>query len=312
MTASRLALLAALAVFGAEAGAGTLQSRNSSIPSRQVPNPERIVRTSRFMAANGDAAQGDKAPAEEESAPELVPLTPAQKCQAAVFKCLDKKVMAFAQTMDIVYDDYTDMLTDVYGGLSAPVFKCAYSKKLQQIYAQSHFGLSNVSPPSGSRAQKVSGNSIDYYNYMKSNALDGASKKISATEISPAVLEMAGIKLKAKGGGPQAVAPDVNYKITAFDGKEKYEEDLAACMSPSVNADVVPCEPKMLNTAGDDWLESAPSVDKSCADYKVFLMNRVSKAKEDARGVIFGLRSTLSRVIEEHNEAVDAREALKK
>jgi len=278
------ALLAVLCADGASAQIGP------AVVGNAAASRSRGMMTTRQNRAAGT----ETAAAAEKPAPKTQ-----ESCRAIVAECMDNALTAAVLEVDVLYDDYNDMVSDVYGGMKTPPFKCAYTFDGRQLFTRFYFGLSNLGPVGmGSDGMKrVEKDSIEYYNFLRQNALDVASKKLPATELNPGVLKIAGITTSVEGTKPQL--PFADYRITTFDGEARFKADRKACTDMS-RPELAGCD-GLLEGAVPAWLRLDPSQDKSCEDYKVFLSKKLAKARDDAQLAIAPLKSRLQTIVDEHN-----------
>ncbi len=224
-------------------------------------------------------------------------------CEEIVFSCMDKKTTEYIMQNESLYTDYNDMLTEIYSGMVAPSFKCVYSNELKSLYSKYYYNK-EITAPNKNRAEKIKTKSIEYYNFLKQNATDIATKKKSAQFIQSDVLKYVGILSYPKSWKPQDL-PDVSYKITAIDPNVAYEENIAYCVDETKNEELQGC-PVMSAHLGEKWKEAGISVNKSCKDYEIYLSEKRSKAETAAKDFILTLKEKISSVIEEHNLKIEA------
>ncbi len=227
-------------------------------------------------------------------------------CEKIFYKCMDEKTNESVMSNDIVYNDYADMISDIYSG-NSPAFKCIYSNNLKSLYAKYYFGR-EISAPMNGHMEKVRSNSIEYYNYLKNNATQVASKKASVDKIDSEVLDILGIK---KTLNMSQILPDVSYTITTIDGTALLDENVAYCSDASRNKDYEGCD-KMKKSWVDNYKEENPSMLKSCKDYEVFLSSKLTQAKSSTNDYILKLGKKIESVIKEYELKKTAEEELKK
>ena len=231
-------------------------------------------------------------------------------CEQIFYTCMDEKTNESVMLNEAVYTDYSDMLTDVYSGMTAPAFKCIYSNDVKSLYSKYYFGR-DIFAPSNGRLEKINGNSIEYYAYLKDNATKAANKKISIDTIDREVLKIAGIETYPKNLKFSSELPDVSYTITTIDGNALYNQNTAYCLDKTKNKDLEGCV-KIKKSWADDYRTQKPNVAKSCDDYEVFLSGKLSNAKKSAKEYINTLKTKISAVIDEYNLKLEAEEELKK
>lgn len=229
-------------------------------------------------------------------------------CEQLVYECMDSKADEFVMQNEVYYDDYNDMLTDIYGGMTNPAFKCIYDSGVKDLYSEYYYGQTNLEP--SSNPAKIRKNSIEYYKFIKQNANDVASKKIAVNMVLPEVLTIAGITITPTGMQSQSI-PEVSYKFTTLNQNVNFEEIKNYCMDPTKNEELEGC-PKLKKSIGDNWKTlSSNSISKSCQDYETFLIDKRSKAKKEAETFIIGLKTKISNNIEEYNAKIEASKQLK-
>ena len=227
-------------------------------------------------------------------------------CEKIFYKCMDEKTNESVMSNDIVYNDYADMISDIYSG-NSPAFKCIYSNNLKSLYAKYYFGR-EISAPMNGHIEKVRSNSIEYYSYLKDNATQVANKKISADKIDSEVLDMLGMK---KTLNLSQTLPDVSYTITTIDGTALLDENVAYCSDASRNKDYEGCD-KMKKSWVDNYKEENPSMLKSCKDYEVFLSSKLTQSKSSTSDYVSKIRKKIESVINEYELKKEAEEELKK
>ena len=230
-------------------------------------------------------------------------------CEQIFYTCMDDKTNETVMSNELVYSDYSDMLSDIYSGMTAPAFKCIYSNDVKSIYSKYYFGRDIFAPTNG-RIEKINGNSIEYYSYLKDNATKAANKRIPITDIDREVLKITGIKTTPKGLKFSSQLPDVSYTITTIDGNALYNENVSYCLDKTQNTELEGCV-KIKKSWGDDYRTQKPNISKSCNDYEVFLSGKLSKAKTAASDYIIMLKQKLEAIIDEYNLKIEAEEELK-
>lgn len=238
-----------------------------------------------------------------------------QSCQKIYFECMDDKTNESVQSFDILYNDYSDMLSDIYSGMKAPVFKCLYSEDIRKIYSKFYYGVSSVNSSGGSYVQQVTSGSIEFYSFLKDNAVNVATKKISPALLNESVFEIAGLKVKPYGMGSSFETKPVSYKVTTIDPVNLLNDNNKYCIDPKQNLKFAECDDPFINNVKDEWkeewLKSSPELEQSCRDYKAFLKDKLGKAKKEASSFILSLVSKLSTVIDEYNLKEDSEKELK-
>ena len=229
-------------------------------------------------------------------------------CEDIFYSCMDKKTTEVVMQNEIIYNDYNDMITDIYSGMSTPAFKCVYSPELKTIYSKYYYNRT-LSAPIGGRSEKIRTKSIEYYNYLKQNASDVASKKIPVNFIQNEVLTIAGIEIEPHNMNSENL-PDVSYKITTIEPTKLFEANVEYCLDESKNEELLGCQ-KLKKSLAEKWKEENPSLKKSCNDYEVFLTEKMSKEKSAAEDFIKTLKTKLTSAIEEYNLKIEADEQLK-
>ncbi|MDR1009300.1 MAG: hypothetical protein LBL52_03555 [Rickettsiales bacterium] len=245
-------------------------------------------------------------PSKETDAPEPAAKSEAQ-CHAAVAKCLDKKVIEAAAASAELYDDYNDMLADVYNGADLP-FKCAYLDESKSIYSKYYYGFSMLST---SARHKIEPDSIEYYDYLKKNALAVASRTLGPEQIDDAVLRMAGINDRPQNK-PVIQLPEAPVKVASLDPDAKFQTDAKYCSAPATNKSAEGCDEQVLSTGAREWLKSGSiTAEKSCADYDAFLADKRRQAKDSASESINSVKTKLADFIREYNQVQDAERKLR-
>ncbi|MBD5405955.1 hypothetical protein HDR59_05410 [bacterium] len=229
-------------------------------------------------------------------------------CKQIFYTCMDKKTNESVMQYETFYDDYNDMLTDIYDGMTSPVFKCIYSNNAKDLYETYYYNQSGLDA-SGGRTQKTRKNSIAYYNFLKQNANDVATKKITANLVYPEVLTIAAISVSPLDASPQSV-PDVSYKFTTINPKNLLELNTQYCLDSEKNKNLEGC-PKLKKTLVEDWKNLGPNtLTKNCQDYETFLVEKRSKAKQAAETFILSLKTQITNAINEYNAKIEAQREL--
>lgn len=229
-------------------------------------------------------------------------------CKQIFYNCMDKKTNESVMQYENFYDDYNDMLTDIYDGMSSPAFKCLYSNNIKDLYETYYYNQNGLDASNGT-IQKVKKNSIEYYAFLKQNANDVATKKITANMIYPEVLTIAGISVGPVGATPQSV-PEVSYKFTILNPTNLLETNTQYCLNPEKNKNLDGC-PKLNKTLVENWKNMAPNtLTKNCQDYETFLVEKRSKAKQSAEKFILSLKTQITNAINEYNAKAEAQKEI--
>ncbi|MDR2098701.1 MAG: hypothetical protein LBO78_01590 [Rickettsiales bacterium] len=274
-----------------------------AIPFEAYAAP-RAANRARSAGSRGGGAAGTPAAA--------APKTP-EECTGIFYSCMDKKTNEATMTFDVFFDDYNDMLTDVYAGMKSPPFKCVFSKKAREIYTSNYYGIDSLSFESGTKNEdKIRRGSIGYYDYLKANAMDVSSGKIMPQHIYSGVLELVDITVFPRNQVPGNL-PAVSYKVTTMDAGKALQEAQDFCFSAEKNPDMDGCPFKgmKLGSLVDDWKKADPiTMDKSCMDYEVFLTDKKSKAKSAAVDFISTLKTKITENIQNYNDNTDAKDEM--
>lgn len=229
-------------------------------------------------------------------------------CKQIFYTCMDKKTNESVMQYETFYDDYNDMLTDIYDGMTSPVFKCIYSNNVKDLYETYYYNQSGLDA-SGGWTQKIRKNSIEYYNFLKQNANDVATKKITANLVYPEVLTIAAISVSPLEASPQPV-PNVSYKFTTINPTNLFELNTQYCIDVEKNKNLEGCS-KIKKTWAEDWKNTAPNtLTKNCQDYETFLVEKRSKAKQSAETFILSLKTQITNAINEYNAKIEAQREL--
>lgn len=234
-------------------------------------------------------------------------------CKQIFYTCMNDKTMEAVMQNELLYDDYNDMVSDIYSGMSQPPFRCIYSNKVKNLYSSYNYGFEISAPSGNTNAEKIKKGSIAYYSFLKDNASDVATKKLSAKLLHSEALAMANLTISPIDSENPKLA-EVSYKITTLDTKKIFDENVKYCIDPKQNTDIDGCENLSKSTGrkwGEAWKEETPSVNASCKDYEVFLTEKRTKAKEQAQAYISQLSTKLFSVIEEYNLKVESDKKLK-
>lgn len=229
-------------------------------------------------------------------------------CEKIFYSCMDEKTNEAVMTNELIYNDYSDMLSDIYSGMTAPAFKCIYSNKVKSLYSTYYYGY-EISTPMAGMNEKIQSNSIEYYSYLKDNATSVANKRLPVTQVDREVLKFADVKTEPSDM-KFATLPDVSYKITTLDTNALFDSNVAYCMDPTQNKELEGC-PTLKKSLSDKYKDMDVSLSKTCKDYEVFLTTKLSQAKTSAKDYIIKLKTKISSVIDEYNLKKEAEEELK-
>ncbi|MGN0929602.1 MAG: hypothetical protein ACI4N3_03090 [Alphaproteobacteria bacterium] len=228
-------------------------------------------------------------------------------CEQIFYDCMDKKTNEAVMQYEVYYDDYNDMLSEIYNGMSSPVFKCIYSNDIKDLYSSYYYGQTGLDVDEN--AVKIKKNSIEYYKFLKQNASDVASKKISANMVLPEVLTIAGITTTPLNAKSQTT-PNVSYKFTTINPSTLFNLNKEYCMDSEKNKELDGC-PKLKKSLGDSWKTLLPNtLTKNCQDYETFLIDKRSQAQQGAQTFILSLRTQISNAIDEYNAKIEAEKEL--
>ena len=224
-------------------------------------------------------------------------------CEQLVYECMNKKTDEVVQGNEAYFNDYNDMLTDIYGGISNPAFKCIFNNEVKDLYSNYYYGKTGME--ASERVDKIKKKSIEYYKFLKQNASDIASKRIAVNMVLPEVLSIAGISETPIDMKSQSL-PDVSYKFTTLDSKSTFEQSKTYCTDPEQNKELEGCS-KIKQDIADNWKTLAPNtIAKSCQDYETFLIDKKSKAQREAETFIMGLKLKIENNIKEYNAKIEA------
>lgn len=226
-----------------------------------------------------------------------------EQCEQIFNDCMDKKTNETVMQYEVYHNDYNDMLSDIYNGVVSPVFKCIYSNDIPDLYGSYYYGQTGLDTDRS--GAKVKRNSIEYYNFLKQNASDVASKKISANMVLPEVLSIAGITTSPLNSMSQQL-PNVSYKFTLLNPTNTFNLNVEYCIDSEKNKDLEGCK-QLKKTIGDTW-KTIPSntVSKSCKDYETFLMDKKSQVQQSTQTFILGLKTQIINAINEYNAKIEA------
>ncbi len=228
-------------------------------------------------------------------------------CEQIFYDCMDKKTDELVMQNEVYFDDYNDMLTDIYAGMTNPSFKCLYKNDIKDLYSKYYYNQTGLDSSMG--VKKIKTKSIEYYNFLKQNANDVATKRIATNMILPEVLTIAGIEIEPIGMNSQSL-PNVTYKFTTLNPITSFNMNVEYCMNPKTNQDLDGCD-KLRKNIADDYKTLPPNtITKNCQDYETFLMDKRTKAEEEARTFIIGLKTKLTNNIEEYNAKIEAAKTL--
>jgi len=230
-------------------------------------------------------------------------------CIEAYNNCMEQKTVESLMMYDDLFNDYSDMVSDIYNGMSQPTFRCLYSDDVIAIHTKYYYGSELSAPTEGGMSKKlITTDSIEYQNFLKTNAEQVANKKYSPAFLSDKVIEIAGLKKKPLE--QQALElPEVSYKVTALDPIKVYKENRDYCVNPKENTNLQGCR-KISDDIINAWKNKSPKIEKSCDDYRLFLTEKKSKSEKETKDLIIGLSNKLSSAIEEYNLKIEADRAL--
>ena len=228
-----------------------------------------------------------------------------QECAEAYNSCMDRKTLETLMIYEDLYNDYNDMLTDVYSGMVQPAFRCMYSDEVIEMHTKYYYG-SALSAPTGTMAarKEVTDDSIDYQTFLRQNAEEVASKKLGPAFLHEDVMKIARIEKKPLIH-KEVDIPIVSYKVTALDPAKAYRENKEYCIDPSKNSNLLGCR-KVNDDTISAWKNKNPNVEKSCEDYRIYLTEKKVESEEATKKFILGLSTKLSSIIEEYNLKVEA------
>lgn len=232
-------------------------------------------------------------------------------CEKQYYECMDSKLNETLQSNEMLFTDYNDMLSDVYSGMKAPVFKCLYSPKVKELHSKYYYGASSLSM--SGYVQEVNSDSIEYYSFLKENAISVAQKKLSPVKLNKDVIKMANLKMSPKGLKETSDTKPVSYKVARMEPEKLFEKASEFCSSPKQNKNFAKCNSKKIENTISDWKENwfnEDVVNKSCKDYEAFLLDKLAKAEKDAKSFISGLSNKLFSIVEQHNLKEEADEEL--
>ncbi|MBD5398523.1 hypothetical protein HDR60_03380 [bacterium] len=230
-----------------------------------------------------------------------------EQCEQIFYDCMDKKTNETVMQYEVYYDDYNDMLSDIYNGMSSPVFKCIYSNDIKDLYSSYYYGQTGLDVDGNT--VKIKKNSIAYYNFLKQNASDVASKKISANMVLPEVLNIAGIT-KTPIDSKAQTTPNVSYKFTTVVPLTLFNLNKEYCMDVEKNKDLDGCA-KLKNNLADNWKNLTPNtMSKSCQDYETFLIDKRTQAQQATQTFILSLKTQIINAIDEYNAKIEASKQL--
>ena len=145
---------------------------------------------------------------------------------------------------------------------------------------------------------------IDYQTFLRQNAEEVASKKISAPFLHKDVIKLAKLD-KIPLIQKSVDLPIVSYKVTALDPAKAYRENKEYCIDPSKNSNLLGCR-KVNDDTISAWKNKNPNIEKSCEDYRIYLTEKKVESEEETKKFILGLSTKLSSIIEEYNLKVEA------
>jgi hypothetical protein len=245
----------------------------------------------------------------EQSVPAAAPVEDApakskEKCTIELGKCMDAKLLLATQGSGTVYDDYNDMLADIYNGVDMVPFKCLYSESIKTINARFYYG--NTTLVSGAMMDVKPG-SIEYYKFLGENLSGVLSKKLPAMFLSPEVLKIANIDREIRDWTPNS--PEGSISISSLRPEDRFKSDANACISPELNPEMEGCGDQITYNTAVLWRSSGDiTVDKSCRDYETYLTAKLAKLKKTTEAAIQQKRQQLTEIIDEYNKNEAAKE----
>ncbi|MDR3126497.1 MAG: hypothetical protein LBT92_02595 [Rickettsiales bacterium] len=251
---------------------------------------------------------------EEEAAPAAAPAPqpaaaaepakPKEKCVIELDKCMDNKLLLATQAGGAVYDDYNDMLADIYNGVDIVPFKCMYSESIKTINAKFYYG--NTTLVSGAMMDVKPG-SIEYYKFLAENFSSVLAKKLPPMFLAPEVLKIANIDRPITNWTPNS--PEGSISISSLRPEDRFKADANACLNPELNPDVEGCGEQITYNTAVLWRSSGDiTVDKSCRDYETHLTAKLAKLKKTTEAAIQQKRQQLIEIIDEYNANEEAKE----
>lgn len=301
-----IALLAS--IFTLDSNASNSARPNGKKSVRASSNARRFVGLRAAAVSADTVASTTKTETKTEEA-EVKKEKTQKECEELFYACMDGKTNETVMSNEFIYSDYSDMLSDIYAGVTAPVFKCIYSDDVKSLYSKYNFGR-DIFGPSNGRIDKIEKNSINYYAYLKDNATKVANKKIPITEVNRDVLKMVGIETMPIGLKLSVELPDVSYNVTTINGSSAYKLNSEYCLDPTKNTELEGCK-KIKQDWANNYRRLPPTSSKSCEDYEVFLSEKLTDAKKSATDYIFGLKKKIETIIDEYNLKKEAEEELK-
>lgn len=269
-----------------------LSNQTMAAPSSRVASTKRAMRSTVSTTQTSVTTTEEKTP---------------EACEKIFYDCMDKKTTEILMQNEVFYDDYSDMLTDIYNGMSSPVFKCLYNNNIKNLYSGYYYNQEDLDVDGNT--DKVKKNSIEYYNFLKQNANDIATKKITANMVHNDVLNIAGITVTPVNAKAQSL-PNVSYKFTLLTPSKSFEINKDYCLDPEKNKDLEDC-PKLKKSIADNWKNMEPNtMAKSCQDYETFLTDKKSAAKREAENFILSLKTQILNAINEYNAKIEAEKSL--
>jgi hypothetical protein len=250
----------------------------------------------------------------EEPEPEVAPVKEktSTECADEYYACMDKKTVEVVMQYEAYYDDYSQMLTDTYSGITNPPFKCIFDDKVKEIYSDAYYGIKHLRIRS--TPDRAEAGSITFYNAIKQNAIDVSSGKLQAIDLDINVYEIGKLEVRAEGGAPGPIKyPEVEFKSLVVDPKNEFKGMSEFCASPRDNKRVEGCNDVTLSERelSNKWKNLPPmTVKKSCDDYKAFLADKKKKAKESAESFITTLKMSLGQKIGAYNSNLFAKKRL--
>ena len=259
----------------------------------------RVASTKRAVRATSNTTSTTVSTTEEDKTPAV--------CEKIFYDCMDKKTIETLMQNEMFYDDYNDMITDIYNGMSSPAFKCIYNENIKDLYGTYYYNQTDLE--ADGTEDKIKKNSIEYYAFLKQNASDIATKKITANLVHTDVLNLAGITVTPLNAKVQSV-PNVSYKFTILNPTKAFNLNKEYCLDPEQNKSLEDCA-KLKKSIADTWKNMEPNtMAKSCQDYETFLIDKRSQAKQAAETFILSLKTQIINAINEYNAKIEAEKEL--
>jgi hypothetical protein len=249
---------------------------------------------------------------EPDPEPEPVKEKTREECTDEYYACMDKKTTEVVMQYEAYYDDYSQMLTDTYSGITNPPFKCIFDDKVKELYGDAYYGIKHLRIRT--KPDRTEIGSITFYNSLKQNAIDVSSGKLQPTGLDMSVYDIAKLEVRVDGTEPSPMQyPEVEFKSLVVDPKSEFKGMSEFCSSPRDNKRVEGCTENTLSERelSNKWKNLPPmTVKKSCDDYKAFLADKKKKAKESAESFINTLKMSLGQKIGAYNSNLYAKKRL--